>query len=195
MVEIDSHWFERGKTLAAAQSRYLWLLLILMLFYAALHLHTQASPRKDVTKVPVVDLEISDTLILSSAVGMLSLIVMAIVGSMRALRRSRRQGLGDRTGEEFDLHPNVIDLAFYALPGSHAVFSHLAFAVYAIFLSLALCEGLWLRQHMWDPRLPIIYRVIITTFGCLLWVRATWLVIEVWRLCFQRYATVFRRSN
>jgi len=166
-----------------------------MLFYAALHQQTQASPNKDVTKVPVVDLEISDTLILSSVVGMLSLIVMAIVGSMRALRRSRHQGLGDRTGEEFDLHPNLIDLAFYALPGSHPVFSHLAFAVYAIFLSLALCEGLWLRQHMWDPRLPTTYRVIITILGCLLWVRATWLVIEVWRLCFQRYTTLFRRSN
>jgi len=107
-----------------------------MLFYAALHLQTEVS-----TKVPLVDLEISNSLVLSSATGMLSIVIMAIVGTMRALRRSRDQGLGVRTGEEFDLRPNLIDLAFYALPGSRPVFSHMAFAVYAIFLSLALWEG------------------------------------------------------
>jgi len=193
MTDIDPHWFERGKTFAGAQTRHLWILLVLMLFYAALHLQTEVSPGKASTKVPLVDLEISNSLVLSSATGMLSIVIMAIVGTMRALRRSRDQGLGVRTGEEFDLRPNLIDLAFYALPGSRPVFSHMAFAVYAIFLSLALWEGVWLCRHMWEARLPTTYRVVITVVGILLWTRAAWLVLEVWRLCIRRYKTVFSR--
>jgi len=193
MATPDPHWFERVKAVGAAQARYLWVLLILMLFYAALHLQTGLD--KVSTKVPILDLEISRILVLSSGTSMLSLIVLAIAGSMRALRRANEQALEGRTGEEFDLHPNLIDLAFYAPPGSAGPFVHLAFGVYAIFFSLALVEGVWLGQHMWDARLPAPYVVIITGLGVLLWIRAAWLVGKVWSRCVRDYSTVWRRSN
>jgi hypothetical protein len=193
MAAPDPHWFERVKALGAAQARHLWVLLILMLFYAALHLQT--GPDKVSTKVPILDLEISSILVLSSGTSMLSLIVLAIAGSMRAARRAQEQGFAGRTGEEFDLHPNLIDLAFYAPPGSASPFVHLARAVYAIFLSLALVEGVWLGQHMYDGRLPTTYAVIITALGGLLWIRALWLVGEVWRRCVRYYSTVWRRAK
>jgi hypothetical protein len=193
MSEIDPHWLERVKVLGVAQARYLWLLLILMLFYAALHLQTVSSPDKASAKVPIVDLDVSITLVLSSGTGMLSLIILAIGGSRRALRRAREQGLAGRTGEEFDLHPNLIDLAFYAPPGSAAVFVRLAQAVYAIFLSLALVEGVWLCRHMVDARLPATYIAVIVALGILLWFRAFWLVVEMWWRGVRYYSTVWRK--
>ena len=105
-AEPDPHWLERAKAVEATQSRYLWLLLVLTLFYPALHLQTASVP--GTVKVPFVDLVISTVPILASGTGVLSLIVLAIVGTMRALRRAQETGLSWRTGEEFDVHPNVI---------------------------------------------------------------------------------------
>lgn len=195
MAEPDPHWLSRVNAIGATQARYLWLLLILMVFYAALQIETLPPPAAPV-KVPVVDLEISRIVVLSSGPGVLSLIMMAIAGSMRALRRGREGGLAGRTGEEFDLHPNLIDLAFYAPPGSARFFVHLARAVYAIFLTLGLAEALWLVWHMvgrylTDGRLAV-YIVIAEVLGTVLWIRATWVVMGVWGRTIRDYSTVYR---
>lgn len=195
MTELDRHWLERVNAIGATQARYLWVLLILMLFYAALQAGTVSLPAAPV-KVPIVDLEISSIVVLSSGPGVLSLIVMAIAGSMRALRRAREGGLAGHTGEEFDLHPNVIDLAFYASPGSASFFRYLARAVYAIFLTLGLAEGVWLVWHMLARHMvygrPASYIVVVEVLGALLWIRATWLVVGVWARSIRDYSTLYR---
>jgi hypothetical protein len=196
MTEPDRHWLERVNAIGATQARYLWGLLILMLFYAALQLETVSPPPPASVKVPIVDLEISRIVVLSSGPGLLSLIVLAIAGSMRALRRAREQGLAGRTGEEFDLHPNVIDLAFYAPPGSSGLFVHLARAIYAIFLTLGLAEGAWLACHMLARQMvygrPTSFIVVVEVLGALLWIRATWLVGAVWVRSIRDYSTLCR---
>lgn len=195
MNEPDRHWLERAKAVGATQGRYLWALLILMLFYAALQVENVSGGSASV-KVPVVGLELSRMVVLASGPAVLSLIVLAIVGSMRALRRGREQALKTHTGEEFDLHPNVIDLAFYAPPGSAAPFVHLARTVYAVFLSLSLAEGVWLASHMLASHVldgrPAFYVAVIEVIGALLWVRAAWLVGGVWIRSVRDYSTLYR---
>lgn len=115
---------------------------------------------------------------------------------MRALRRGREQAHESRTGEEFDLHPNVIDLAFYAPPGSASFFVHLARTVYAIFLSLGLAESVWLAsdmlvRHTVDGR-PAPYIVVVEVLGALLWIRAAWLVRGVWARSIRDWSTLYR---
>ena len=195
MTEPDSHWLERAKAVGATQARYLWALLILILFYAALQLEN-VSGGSAAVKVPMVGLELSRMVVLASGPGVLSLIVLAIVGSMRALRRGREQALKGHTDEEFDLHPNVIDLAFYAPPGSTSLFVHLARTIYAVFLSSALAEGVWLAWHMLargalEERLTP-YVVVVEVIGALLWLRAAWLVGEVWFRSIRDYSTLYR---
>src|SRR5437867_230219 len=92
MTELDPHWLSRVNAIGATQARYLWSLLILMLFYAALQLETVSLPATPV-KVPVVDLEISRIVVLSSGSGVLSLIVMAIAGSIYRHRRGAGRSL------------------------------------------------------------------------------------------------------
>jgi hypothetical protein len=196
LTEPDRHWLERVDAIGATQGRYLWALLIVMLFYAALQVEA-VSGRPASVKVPIVDLQLSTIVVLSSGPGVLSLIVLAIVGSMRALRRGREQGLDSRTGEEFDRHPNVIDLAFYAAPGSASFFAPLPRLVYAVFLSLGLTEGVWLSCHMlarhavdgWPPS----YIVVVEVLGALLWFRAVWLVSGVWSRSIREYWTLYRK--
>jgi hypothetical protein len=193
MTELDR---QRVDAIGATQARYLWALLILILFYGALQMRPVLEPAESV-RVPVLDLKISSIVVLSSGPGVLSLIVMAIVGSMRALRRARKDGLAGRTGEEFDLHPNLIDLAFYAPPGSASLFVHLARTVYAILLTLGLAEAVWLvwhmlTRHMASGRLAT-FIVVVEVLGTLLLLRATWLVLGVWARSLRDYSTLYRR--
>jgi hypothetical protein len=142
--------------------------------------------------VPIVEVNISGLVVLASGTAVLSFVVLVIAGSMRALRRAREQGLGGRSGEEFDAHPNAIDLAFYAPPQSNKIFSHLARFVYALFLLLALLEGLWLSRYMVEARLPAWY--VLAVFSALLWIRALWLVGDFWRRCIHDLLTL-RKAN
>jgi hypothetical protein len=195
MNEPDRHWLERANAVGATQARYLWALLILILFYAALQVENASGGSASV-RVPIVGLELSRIVVLASGPGVLSLIVLAIVGSMRALRRGREQALKSHTGEEFDLHPNVIDLAFYAPPGSASPFVHLARTVYAVVLSLGLAEGAWLASHLLARHeidgWPASYVVVLEVIGALLWVRAAWLVGGVWIRSIRDYSTLHR---
>lgn len=195
MPEPDVHWLERVKAVGAAQARYLWVLLILMLFYAALQVRTVSPPGTVSARVPLLDLEISSILILSSATAVLSVVVLAVAGSMSALGRARKQGLGERTGEEFDLHPNVIDLAFYAPPGSARLFVHLARSVYALFLTAGLAEGLWLAPYMSDVRLPAVYVVGVTLTGTLLLIRGVVLTVQIWDRCVRDYRSLWKSPS
>jgi hypothetical protein len=163
-----------------------------MLFYAALHLQAETES----TKVPLLDIEVSRAIVLSSGPVILALLVLAIAGSMRALRRAREAAPVSLAQEEFDFHPNLIDLAFYAPPESHPLFSPLARSVYAVFLSLGLIEGVWLGQHICDSRLPTTYIVVVVVLGACFWLRAAWLVGDyLWRRCFHDFCYAWQRGR
>jgi hypothetical protein len=146
-----------------------------MVFYQALQI---PAPKNAWLKVPIVDLELNGAVVLASGTAVLSIIVLAIVGSMRALKRARDVGLGERTGEEFDIYPNAIDLAFYALPGSHKFFVNLAHDVYLLVLLLGLVEAAWLWVGIVQVRATA--WPMFAAVGALLWARAVWLMIPAW---------------
>jgi len=123
-------------------------------------------------------LELSGAVILASGTAVLSFVVLAIAGSMRALSRARDVGLGERTGEEFDVHPNAIDLAFYALPGSPKLFVNLARDVYLLSLLLGLLEAAWLWVDIVQVRTAAWYAVVVG--GALLWALAVWHIAPPW---------------
>jgi hypothetical protein len=181
----DKYWLERAKAVGAAQSRYLWILLLLMVFFAALRL----SPAKTSATLPVIGLEISSAVVLSSGIGVLSFIVLATTGTMRALKRAEGQGLRGHSGEEFDVHPNVIDMALYCPPGSNRVFVHLARAAYLLFLALGLLEAAWLSPNL--TGLPLGYASVVGVVSGLIWIRAGQLVIEAIGRCVRDYRSLY----
>ncbi|PYN83547.1 MAG: hypothetical protein DMD87_29985 [Candidatus Rokuibacteriota bacterium] len=119
MTDLERHWLERLQVIGKVQSRYLWILLITMIFYGALQ--ERVSVDTDPLKTPIVDIEISGSFVLGFGPALISFFVLAITGTMRATRTARAKlnlGRGDWSGEELDTSPNALDLAFYTTPQS-----------------------------------------------------------------------------
>src|SRR4029453_5150001 len=79
-----------------AQSRYLWILLITMIFYGALQ--ERVSVDTDPLKMPIVDVEISGPFVLGFGPALISFFVLAVTGTLRATRPARAKlnlGRGD----------------------------------------------------------------------------------------------------
>ena len=145
-----------------------------MLFYAALQFRIVSSPSTTALKVPIVDLELDAAVVLASGPAVLSFLVLVITGSMRALNRAI-ETLGC-SGEELDIHPNAIDLAFYMTPQSPRIIVDTAYFVYMFVMLLGLGEAGWLWWHMVEGR-ALAWVYMFAAAGGLLWIPAVGLVL------------------
>src|SRR5687768_296675 len=106
----QQHWLNRGEALGKAYGRYLWLLLVLGLFFAALRTQP-ASP--DPMSVPAVDLKLNPTTVLAWSGSILSLLVLAAIGAVRAWSTALEKYLGRKPtkddAERLDMYPNALD--------------------------------------------------------------------------------------
>jgi uncharacterized membrane protein (DUF485 family) len=171
MPDLDRHWLERLQVMGKVQSRYLWILLITMIFYGALQERVYVDT--DPLKMPIVDVEISGSFVLGFGPALISFFVLAITGTMRATRTARAQlnlGRGDWSGEELDTSPNALDLAFYTTresPKPTAVVTHFS---YVAFLALGLYEAAWLAKRLADAEAPTWSLFVV--LGAVLWLPA-----------------------
>jgi hypothetical protein len=183
--DTDRLWLERARALGAAQSRYLWFLLVAMVFFAAIHPHPVANT-SPVTplKVPILDLEIDRWLVLASGPVVLSFLVMAIGGSLRAYRRAiRKLSLGDGADwrdEAVDTHPNAIDLSLYTTPESPKFLATLAYFSYPAFLTAGLVQAACLWSDLLDWRASIRGWLLFVAAGAVLWLLGAGQVVAMW---------------
>jgi hypothetical protein len=176
MTDLDRHWLERLQVMGKVQSRYLWILLITMIFYGALQARVYVDT--DPLKTPIVDVEISGLFVLGFGPALISLFVLAITGTMRATRTARAKlnlGRGDWSGEELDTSPNALDLAFYTTPKTPKGISVVAHFSYVAFLGLGLYEAASIAKQLWDAEAPTSYLFLI--LGAMLWLPAVGFVV------------------
>jgi hypothetical protein len=183
LMSQSDQWISRSEAVGKAQARYLWILLVTMIFYAALQ--ERVSAKADVTSltVPIVDLEISAAVVLGFGPALISFLVLAVLGTMRAYRTAR-QHLGlrssaDWSGEEFDTAPNAIDLAFYTTRHSPKVVVTVIHFVYVGFLLVALLEAAWIAKSLVDACERA--RWLFLALGAALWIPAVILLLSVIR--------------
>src|SRR5437016_2520049 len=186
MADVNENWLARLNALGRAQSRYLWVLLIACVFYAALRSATQVSsgPQQPGLQVPIVDLTLNPRIVLALGAAVISFLVMAITGSLRAYSNARSnlgQGSGaDYKAERFDIHPNAIDLAVYTDKDSPRSLAVVAYFTYPAFLALALFEAAVLALDLINGRLSTVHgRWWFVGLGGVLWVLAAWQVISI----------------
>ncbi len=195
MAEPDPQWLERLRAVGKAQARYLWILSVAMVFYAALQSGIGSSPGDPALKVPIVELPVSGAVVLASGTPVLSFIVLAILGSGRALRQARvalgLRGHADWSGEEFDTSPNAIDLAFYTTPQSHKIIATVAHFGYAVFLLLGVVEAGWL---WWRPvaARSAAWWWVPAMIGAVLWLPTAWRVFTLWVQRIRNVPTLWR---
>ena len=191
MTELDRHWLERWQVMRKAQSRYLWILLITMIFYGALQARVYVDT--DPLKTPIVDLEISGLFVLGFGPALISFFVLAIIGTMRAARTARAKlnlGRADWSGEELDTSPNALDLAFYTTPKTPKGISVVTHFSYVAFLALGLYEAAWIAKQLWDAEAPTSYLVLI--LGAVLWLPAVGFVVYEFLRRVQDVPTLWR---
>ena len=177
MSSLDQHWLERLQVIGKAQTRYLWMLLVAMVFYAALLWRVRGSLDETSLKVPIVDLEVSGSLVLGFGPLLISFLVLVMLGTMRAYTRAREQlGLGraDWSGEQFDTSPNAIDFAFDTIPSSPKVVATALHFAYPLFLVTGLVEAAWLAKRLVDACAPARWMFVVA--ASVLWLPAAWLV-------------------
>jgi hypothetical protein len=177
----DPQWLSRLQTVGKAQGRYLWILLVVMIFYAALHARVASETDVKPMKVPVVDLELSSGFVLAFGPALISFLVLIVLGTARAYRWARQKlslgGSGDWSGEEFDTSPNAIDLAFYTTPRTletvvgKAIVTVVHF-VYPTFLAGALGEAAWLAKSLVGDCAP--GGLVAVAVAALLWIPAAY---------------------
>jgi len=178
--KTTSIWVGRMQAVGSAQARYLWFLLVLGIFYWALHAEVSdaASDPGNTLSVPIVDLEISAPAVWASGPGVLSFVVLAVFGALRAYGRAERKlqldtdlALSGST-EPFDLHPNAIDLAVYTSEKSPKWVAALLYFSYPLALTVFVAEAGWLLTDLALSSRYIPSKWAFVLIGALLWVPA-----------------------
>jgi hypothetical protein len=174
----QAFWIRRLEAVSKAESRYLWLLLIAGLFYAALHARNVHVP----IKVPIVDLELDSLTVLASGGPTIAFLVLVMMGAVRAWSRALQQIRGSsssKDAEQLDMHPNAIDLAVYTTQSSPAFIRKVLYFAYPVILSGALIESLVFANWLW--RTPSVSgRAFFLTAQVLIWIPAAILVLGMW---------------
>jgi hypothetical protein len=187
MEALDQYWLKRLQAVGKAQGRYLWILLISALFYAALRARAIDSTAETTSfslKVPLIDIELSAHVVLASGAPVISFLVLAVTGALRAFGQARTKlGLGsggDWSAEAVDTHPNAIDLALYTTAKSPKLIATVTYFVYPLFLTAALIEAAWLWSNFLDPSRHVPVWNALSVFALVFWVPAAWQVCSMW---------------
>jgi|GEM_PF-1779178 len=188
----QQHWLRRLEATGRAQARYLWLVLVVGLFYAALRV--RGTDPEQIT-VPIVSLKLDAATVLASGGPIVAFLVLVIMGAIRAWTHALEQYRGTspaNDAEQLDTHPNALDLAMYTTDKSPAVMRHLLSFVYPLFLTAALVESVWLGWWLWsDPVVP--GREYFLVAWVVSWIPAAVLVLS--NMWWKRIRQVFDRKQ
>ena len=171
-------WIRRLEAVGKAQARYLWLLLIAALFYAALYAR---NPSSDTITVPVVDLHLDTLTVEASGGPILAFLVLVIIGAIRAWTHALeqiRRAKPAKDGEQLDTSPNAIDLAVYTTDSSPSIIKKITYFAYPLFLLAGLTESAILAIWLWQTR-SVPARALFLVFQLVTWIPAVVLVMAM----------------
>lgn len=173
------HWLRRIEATGRAQARYLWLVLVVGIFYAALRIPGVDSEQ---IIVPIVGLKLDAPTVLATGGPILAFLVLAVMGAIRAWTHALEQYRGTspaKDAEQLDTHPNALDLAMYTTDKSPAIMRHLLSFVYPVFLTAFLGESGLLGWWVWSSH-AVVGRDVLLGVWALLWFPAAVLVLAMW---------------
>jgi hypothetical protein len=171
-------WIRRLEAVGKAQARYLWLLLIAALFYAALYAR---NPTSSIITVPVVDLHLDTLTVEASGGPIIAFLVLVIMGAIRAWTHALEQirgGKPARDAEQLDTSPNAIDLAVYTTESSPSIIKKVIYFSYPLFLAAGLTESGILAIWLWQTQ-SVPGRAVFLAFQLVTWIPAAILVVAM----------------
>lgn len=174
-------WLARLHAVSKAQGRYLYVLMLLALFFWALLDQVVEASDTEIT-LPFLFVPVSSRVILAAGPSVLSLMVLAILGSLQAVRRAREEyerlapGVG-HVFEALDTAPNAIDLVVYGR--ARPWVTELGLVSYPLLLSLAIVESMLILRWLWCS--SVAGKIIFLPLGVLCTLAALPRLISLWR--------------
>ncbi len=182
-MDPDRYWIQRLQATGQAQARYLWVLFLSGLFYAALWYQPapMAAEQSHGLAVPVIDLRLSAPVVLASGPSVIALLVLIVMGALRAFSVAQWH-LGKEIqsaggSERFDVHPNALDLAVYTTAESPRWAASILYFTYPLVLIAALAEAAWLWWRIQNQPSPPPGWLLFGVVGVLLWAPAVYVVV------------------
>ena len=189
----SAHWERRLASVGRSQSRYLWVLLVLGIFYISLIIPTDHS----LSAIPWLGFAIDPRILLGTAPSVLFILIIVFMGTLRAYGAAKAElglGPGDnkppteeevKTSEAYDEFPNALDMAVFTRRRFQRSPWTLLLLNYPIYLSFFLLEGtyLWLRFILAVGEFPgfgLLAWLLINSVGAVLGPVASVLVVVLW---------------
>jgi hypothetical protein len=176
----DQYWVARMNATGRAQARYLWVLFLAALFYAALYESLRESGASfNSLRVPIVDLDLDARVVLASGPATIAFVVLVMMGALRATKVALErigpdwEAAGEM--ERFDEHPNALELACYTTSESNSIVAAVLYILYPLLLIAALAEALWLWVRLQQLIDGTFAWSTLRVLGILLFLPALWL--------------------
>lgn len=186
----QKEWRERLRALAKAQRRYLWLLLIALVFYMALDTTVSQQSQLLQQKLPIIGIEVDSKVVWASGSLVLGFISLATLGTFPAVTNaySKANPKGDQPFECLDTEPNAIDFIVYALPGPLA---RLGLVTYPLFITIAVFVSflLWYRLAVSKP---FSYRHSFLVLGAVMTLACLYPLCRLWK---SKIAKMFKKES
>lgn len=149
----DNRWTRRYDAVSAVQRRYISLLLLLGAVFLVMGERVARAGPTDADTIEPFGLNVAARALWTFSPVILLLLVLALLGSLRAATFARRKS-GHKRLEPFDLHPNFIDMIVYhrsKLPWPSSLAPRLA---YPVVLTVFFVEAWWLQLVAWRSAMP-----------------------------------------
>ena len=179
--EEREQWKKRMVVVGQAQARYLWILLLVGLFYWALHSSMLSETPGREVRAPLLGIELSSNVLLASAPFVIFLLIIIIHGTFRAFTTAKNNlKLEEGNFEHYDLAPNPIDFAAYNPKKVSNIPAAFLLLAYPLYLSIFWIEAIFLLVELVFSDVPLLGRWLFVIFGFVLAIIATILMHRFW---------------
>jgi len=143
-----SLWLDRYQAIGKAQSRYMYLLAVLLVFFGLLMAQESSTAFFDTTpmKIPIIGLDVYPEPILAAGPILLGTVALALLGSLSAaiapLARLDEISARKLSHESYDKTPNIIDMAVYSTTETGKFTKAAIWLSYPTFISLSVAEAI-----------------------------------------------------
>jgi hypothetical protein len=162
-MNVANPWEERFRAVARAQSRYLWILLVVGIFFLALDRQIEgARVTQAPVALPVLGISVDAVLVWSFAPALIGFLCSVAMRTLRAQTTAAKKLALDEDGfEAADVAPTAIDFFVY-YPG-HWWLSWVALTTYPIYFTLLASKATWLLTELYGRRFQT--SMWLVTFG------------------------------
>jgi hypothetical protein len=180
----NNAWIERAHAIARTQANYVWLLFVTGLFYFSLSKSTGSPcPQQATPVIPFVGVPLDPHLVLLTAPLVLSFLVLAFSGAVRAFKHASEAACPNQKcdpwyAEKLDDYPNAIDMVVYHTFKTRPWKVNIVHFGYPFYLTVFLVEAAWL----WRISFPVagIADIVISIASFIVWSIACWQTLHGW---------------